>query len=66
MKTTFYSDNGARCYRCSGTIHAYHCDDAVSLIDIDCVSCKAADLISVTPMPTTPAQASAAHREAVR
>jgi hypothetical protein len=62
MKTTFHSDNGKPCYRCGGTIFTYHCDDAVSLIDTLCISCHARDVFTAKRTPTTPAQASAAHR----
>jgi hypothetical protein len=63
MKFTFYSDNGARCYKCGGTIHEYQCDDAVSLIDTVCISCGARNVIASDQTPTTPAEASAAHRK---
>jgi hypothetical protein len=61
-KTAFHSDNGAPCYRCTGTIFTYHCDDAVSLVDTVCISCRARDVFSVCPTPTTAAEMSAAHR----
>jgi hypothetical protein len=66
MRMMLYSDNGAPCFKCGGTIHAYHCDDAVSLIDTVCISCRARNVISVTKTPTTPAEVSAAHRSAIR
>src|SRR4051812_10439870 len=64
MRSTFHSDNGAACYRCSGTIYTYHCDDAVSLVDTVCISCNARDVFTTSATPSTPPEASAAHRAA--
>lgn len=66
MRTKFSSDNGARCHMCRGTIFEYHCDDLISLVETVCVSCRACNLFQTDKTPTTPAEASAAHRAAVR
>jgi hypothetical protein len=66
MRTTFSSDNGPPCHVCKGTIYEYICDDTVSLIDTVCISCRACNLISHTPTPTTAQEASAVHRLAIR
>ena len=62
MKTTFYSDNGKPCFQCKGTIFAYHCDDAVSLVDTVCIACNTRDLFTTQRTPGSPSEASAAHR----
>jgi len=62
MKALFYSDNGKPCFKCRGTIFAYHCDDAVSLVDTVCISCQTRDLFTTQSPINSPSEASAAHR----
>lgn len=41
MKTRFHSDNGAPCWRCSGTIYTYTVDDTVTYVGAKCIGCHA-------------------------
>jgi hypothetical protein len=65
MKHIFGTDNAKPCWKCGGTIAEYTLDDAVSLIDVRCIGCHAADVFlpadSEVPL-TTAAEVSAAHR----
>jgi hypothetical protein len=60
----FYSDNGAPCWACSGTIMEYRCDDSVSIVDAICVSCHAREPFYPDAPHRDPAALSAAHRAA--
>jgi len=62
MKNKFYSDRGARCYSCSGTVHEYQTDDTVLLVSVRCLTCYAPDCFHTVRLPQTAAQCSAAHR----
>lgn len=65
MKTQFHSDNGAPCWRCSGTIYTYTVDTYVTYVGATCVSCRA-DNMFFPPKPfacETAADVSAAHRK---
>jgi hypothetical protein len=39
MRTRYHSDNGAPCWKCSGTVYTYVVDDAVTHINAVCVTC---------------------------
>jgi hypothetical protein len=41
MKMNFHSDNGAPCWRCSGTIYTYTVDDCVTYVGARCIGCRA-------------------------
>lgn len=66
MRTHFWSDNGAACWKCEGTCYRYTFDDSVSLIATICVSCGG-DNVFVPPWPltgeSTVTEVSLAHRE---
>jgi hypothetical protein len=65
MKTTFYSDNGAPCWRCSCTVYTYTVDDCVSYVGATCFACRADNMFFPPSHCTLDAAAniSAAHRE---
>ena len=63
MKRRFYSDNGAPCWKCNGTIYQYTTDDTVSLVDVYCWSCGSSDLFRANQEFETAAEVSAAHRK---
>lgn len=65
MKTHLHSDNGAPCWRCSGTIYTYTIDDCVTYIGATCIGCRA-DNMFYPPKDyavDTAAFVSAAHRK---
>lgn len=64
MKLRFHSDNGAPCWRCSGTIYTYTVDPYVTYVAATCTSCRADNMFfPAKPFaPETAADISAAHR----
>ena len=66
MRMHFYSDNGAPCWRCSGTIYSYGVDDLVTYVAARCISCHA-DNMFYPPKHCSgcdsPSATSLAHRE---
>ena len=67
MKVHFHSDNGAPCWRCSGTIYKYTVDEYVSYVAASCIGCRADNMFipaKSLSLEDTPARVSQAHREA--
>jgi hypothetical protein len=65
MKTRFYTDNGAPCWGCKGTIYGYTVDDAVTYVSAHCLACGRDNMFNPpksTPLDTA-AKISAAHRK---
>lgn len=66
MRMRYHSDNGASCWRCSGTIYTYTVDDCVTYVGATCIACGA-DNMFYPPKHCaldTAAFVSTAHREA--
>jgi hypothetical protein len=63
VKMNFHSDNGAACWRCSGTIYTYTVDDTVTYVDARCVSCGADNMFYPRSAVDTPQHVSWAHRD---
>jgi hypothetical protein len=62
MKTQFYSDSGAPCWKCAATLHEYTVDDCTSLVDVFCYTCHSRDVFARRADISCASQASAEHR----
>ncbi len=64
MRKRYHSDNGAPCWRCSGTIYTYTVDDCVTYIGATCIGCGGDNMFypqSMQPLDK-PESVSAEHR----
>ena len=67
MRTHYHSDDGAPCWKCSGTIFTYTVDDTVSYVAAYCIGCGADNMFqpktAMTDAMVKAAFVSEAHRQ---